>query len=275
MLTNWTNDEARKARDLFVAKLGGIIRNYWYESINAERSGTHSQGLVESSVKFGICVQYDDKSTRSMETTYKTSTNKYEHPIVVFALVRRCGRNGIETSQRFNGTDNPDYGAERHNPEALPTSVEEWVDKAVVMLNEIEPSYLSKVAAYEAREKAEQDRLASTLSLKELVEDGKLTEVTLEEYSYDCGDKRSYGELEVTAKTNLGTLTIESTIGSSGDLEDVTMKLNDKEVIDDLDDKFDPGTPHYYSGKRAVATWEEKAKTTLQEALEEYLGIKK
>ena len=109
--------------------------------------------------------------------------------------------------------------------------------------------------------------------LVNLLEDGELTRVKLVNYSYYSGDSRSHGSLSVTAETDAGELQLEGSLGSSGELEDLEVTLGGVKCSDDDLNGFDPGTPHYYSGARAVRTWEESAEKTLQDALEEWLGL--
>lgn len=274
MLTNWTRDDARKLRDLLTQRLGGTLRAYHYETKSRDSAGTHTQNLETSEVKFSVSLQDEGKSERSFETTYETSTNPNARPVTVYAYCKRYGRtSGVQVYRPLPHCDNPVNGAERHVPDLLPATVEEWVDKVVATFVDVDAEFEPKQAADEAARKAEQERLAARPDLGDLVEEGKLTKVTLTGHSYDCGDKRSCGSLEVTADTDAGELKLTATLGSAGDLEDLTVTLNGQEANEDSLENFDPGTPHYYSGRRAVSEWEKNAEKTLQTALEEWLGV--
>jgi hypothetical protein len=146
-------------------------------------------------------------------------------------------------------------------------------DRVIATMLVLDQDFETKSATLAAECKAEEERLAARVNLHTLVVEGKLTEITFDSHAYDPGDSRTCGALEVTAKTNLGELKLEGTLDSSGDMEDLKVTLDGKEVNDDDLDLFDPGAPHYCSGKRAVKTWEKNAEETLRQALEVYLGI--
>lgn len=97
------------------------------------------------------------------------------------------------------------------------------------------------------------------------------------EYEYDCGDKRSYGSLKVTASFEesdlpFKTLTVEGNVGSSGGLEsgwEESVKLDDESV--EFEWLPEVEVPHYYAGVRTCERWEERANETLVEDLQAWL----
>jgi len=243
--------------------LGGILRVYKYEMKNCESTGIHTQNRETTEVGFRVNLQFEDKSEKLFETKYEMNSLNARPAVYV-----HCARFSQTTPTRVDGKLE-----HLNNPDLLPSTIEEWINLVILTFAQIDPVFEEKERAAVAAQKAKADRLAARPNLGNLVKEGKLTEVTLKDYSYDCGDKRSCGALEVIATTNLGELKLEANLGSSGDLEDLTVTLNGEEANDDDLSGFDPGTPHYYSGRRAVSTWEQNAKTNLQEALEEYLGL--
>lgn len=84
---------------------------------------------------------------------------------------------------------------------------------------------------------------------------------------YDCGDKRSYGSLEVEATTKYGVLKVTGMIASDSSLEDLKVTLDGKEVDTDFPD---PGLPHYYAPAALRRRVDEKVQ--VREAIEEFLA---
>jgi len=261
MLTNWNRDDARKLRNLLTARLGGVRRHYCHETRTLDSDGTHAAKAWTTLITFTVSLQSEDKSERRFETSFETSTI-HSKPVVSAGFHRQSPHTRVYKSMPNCDT-----------PELLPATIEDWVDKAVELFNEVDAEFEPRHAASVAKVKLEEEMARKRPNLYSLIEDEELTEVVLERYSYYCGDKRSCGTLEVVTKTNLGELKLEATLGSSGGVDELTVTLNGEEVNDDDMDGFDPGAPHYYGGSRAVSTWEENADENLQMALEKYLGL--
>lgn len=91
--------------------------------------------------------------------------------------------------------------------------------------------------------------------------------VELVKVEYDPGDKRSYGTVEIEARTPYGLLRLDSRIASDSSLEDPEVTLDGKAVPDAVDAP-DPGFPHYYASSRLRARVDERKQA--KEAVEEW-----
>lgn len=93
-------------------------------------------------------------------------------------------------------------------------------------------------------------------------------DVTAVSYDYDCGDKRSYGRLSVTATVEgVGEVKLQDfAVGSGGGLEP---GWSEKVLVNNEETSFEncPSVevPHYYAGVRTCQRWEERADETLTE----------
>lgn len=93
-------------------------------------------------------------------------------------------------------------------------------------------------------------------------------------YDYDCGDKRSYGRLSVEFDLPFGRVKFQDlAVGSSGGVESgwsEKLTVDGKEVEGEA--YLDAEVPHYYSGLKTCGRWEDRALSTLQEDVEEWLA---
>jgi hypothetical protein len=114
-------------------------------------------------------------------------------------------------------------------------------------------------------------------SLPQVLRSANTLTVDTVDYDYDCGDKRSYGQLTVrlTFKEDLPfkVLTFFGLVASGGGYEcghNEHCKLDDEQVT--FDDTPEVEVPHYYAGVRTCQRWCERADETLREDFGHWLA---
>jgi hypothetical protein len=115
------------------------------------------------------------------------------------------------------------------------------------------------------------DRRLVARDLKKIIASVNPSVVTIKEFNYDSGDKRSYGDFYIVAETSLGELIGKGMIGSGSDTQDEVWTLNGK-PIDETIDYPDLGIPHYYAGSRSISRFEKVKDTEIPEAISEWVN---
>lgn len=94
---------------------------------------------------------------------------------------------------------------------------------------------------------------------------------SIDNVDYNCGDKRSYGDLQVQATLSDGSvLTFSGMIPSSGGLEDLNISINGEPVALG-DEDFEIEVPHYYAGHRTCGKWEDRKIESLTDDINYWL----
>jgi len=91
--------------------------------------------------------------------------------------------------------------------------------------------------------------------------------VTVLKVEYDPGDKRSYGEVEISANTPYGLFEFTALIASDSSLEDDTVLLDGEDLTGLGLDLPDLGFPHYLASDalRRRVNEQEQAKDFVEE----------
>ena len=257
MKTDWTEQDAKA--------LCALLENTFGTSDYFEFSITRH--FRQPSIKLKVTWTRDDKSRTELSTEYAET----ELGTVVHADIRR-GWHPASGYYRIAGTSNPVNGAEKFDNTKLPESVEEWATILIDASAKADAEYIKNKEAHEKNVLLADVEQTERRSKRQNLSDLKFTYVSIVNYEFDPGDKRSMGSLIVTANTNLGQLVLKCSLSSSGSVEEMKVILDGKRVnTDNMETSFDPATPHYYSGHRAIENWESMAMATLKDALNEYL----
>src|SRR5262245_35860916 len=214
MLPNWSSEAAAQ----LLVQLRAIFGT---ECSSSFEHSVHTGQREVDRTKFEANFRHADKSVTTFETDYSTG---FYHSETGLPHVRFCVKRKL-----WVGDDTVYAGrAEDGEQVATPEGLAGWVVKVKQWSDEVDAEFTEKVKV--AREKAAAKERAKKrrVVLANLVAEDKLSPTTLKSFSYDPGDKRSCGSLEVLADSPKGELRLELVFGSSGagEPEDFKVTLN-------------------------------------------------
>lgn len=249
MLPNWTRFQANRIRKRITKTKPKAKVDFRYESMTDEKNGENTE-----SCELIVTLTEGIKSER-YTTRFQTGNKSV-------ALVE---------IRQYN--PNPGYGKASISlaKDTEPDTINGWADLLISILPAAEADIAKNIKEAKELKQAEEKRQTSLIKLADLVKEEKLGDIGLINYEYGEGDSRSHGHLTVNLSTDAGKLTITTLIGTSGDTEDLTATLNEVECDTNELGSFDPGTPHYYGGDRAIKNWKKSAKENIMDAVSEWL----
>jgi len=192
-------------------------------------SGMQEQGVVRKTPGKGYCVKSEDNSDWS----------------------GGCYPTKGEAKKRLNQVE---YFKHKGSSDRIPG-------------DKIDIGKIASRIASASRQSTSHDDASESVSKTVAIEQNPIS-VTIKEFEWDHGDKRSFGSFRIVADTPHGELVGRGSIDSNNDADEETWTLGGKPISVKSPNL---GIPHYYAGNDEMARFEKTKDTEIPEILSDWI----